>query len=491
MWDWMHRAMDRDALWHGGEGEDEAVRGGLAAGRPYPSAVRRAAQTPEVAAARAELYSTQVEGASSPDNAVVGGALARLSPEVRGAPTGAGAGFLDGIGSGNVSSMAAFMPPMAAPGEPAVTTRYLREIAMGDLGVLAAFTVSASTIAGTEEYRSYVDPKLKWQWQAHAMPDEALLACRFILFDLAAGKHVSWDGEARHYLMRARAQLGKRGEETKEGASPEQTSPEPEVLRLPNEANGRREEGRDTGPDSGALDDRKGKLATPVLPEDKDMFGRYEDLEKDLRHRGENEQADKLRQLLDRSRGLLSRLAIFIGGFTTAILYSNGRVALVWKQGLEAGDLVLQRALHRAEQIIPELEESLGDLHREGLRVTDARGAGILRPPRHHVFPHERVGWFVERGFTGDLHIDNFCVELEVWDHQALHGGGDWRLARKAWADEWNNGVMAELERAEAAMKATEGRQLNVAEISRLVFDRMDRLGMPKNFVPYRDRVMK
>jgi hypothetical protein len=38
-------------------------------------------------------------------------------------------------------------------------------------------------------------------------------------------------------------------------------------------------------------------------------------------------------------------------------------------------------------------------------------GAGMNEPPRHHVLPKEFREWFEKRGFTGELDIDQFCVE--------------------------------------------------------------------------------
>jgi len=63
-----------------------------------------------------------------------------------------------------------------------------------------------------------------------------------------------------------------------------------------------------------------------------------------------------------------------------------------------------------------------------GMRVTGRAGAGMGEPPKHHVLPREHRAWFEKRGFTGDMDIDQFCVRMDRAKHEAIHGGGDWRL---------------------------------------------------------------
>jgi hypothetical protein len=116
------------------------------------------------------------------------------------------------------------------------------------------------------------------------------------------------------------------------------------------------------------------------------------------------------------------------------------------------------------------------------MKVTNATGAGAARRPRHHVLPKEKRAFFEERGFTGDLDIDNFTVELDVADHQAQHGGGNWQMGRAKWAGEWNQLVMSELETAEEEL----GRRLTTAEIMQEVKRLMRRRDIPLRFVPYR-----
>jgi hypothetical protein len=118
-----------------------------------------------------------------------------------------------------------------------------------------------------------------------------------------------------------------------------------------------------------------------------------------------------------------------------------------------------------------------------GIRETSQRGAGMTRPVRHHVLPQEHRKWFEERGFAGKLDIDSFTVELDEAAHQALHGGGDWRLGR-TWPGEWNRIVMGELIRKERF----QGRKLTPAEILAEVRRLMKEHDIDKEFVPYTRR---
>jgi hypothetical protein len=115
-----------------------------------------------------------------------------------------------------------------------------------------------------------------------------------------------------------------------------------------------------------------------------------------------------------------------------------------------------------------------------GVRETSRRGAGLTRPPRHHVLPQEHRKWFEERGFVGELDIDNFTVELEEAMHQAAHGGGNWRLGR-TWPGEWNQRVMQRLMDREMAA----GRLLRPDEILGHVRILMKEYRIDRPFVRY------
>ncbi|MCY1018926.1 DUF2380 domain-containing protein [Pyxidicoccus sp. MSG2] len=130
------------------------------------------------------------------------------------------------------------------------------------------------------------------------------------------------------------------------------------------------------------------------------------------------------------------------------------------------------------------VRDALGDGPEvRGMRETGRAGAGMSENPLHHVLPRERRAWFEQRGFTGDMDIDHFCVRLEQAHHEAIHGGGDWRLGRM-WPKEWNRMIMKELLDAEARA----GRRLSRSEILRLVARSMRNYKIPMNFASGRRR---
>jgi len=130
------------------------------------------------------------------------------------------------------------------------------------------------------------------------------------------------------------------------------------------------------------------------------------------------------------------------------------------------------------------VREALGDGPEvRGMRVTGRAGAGMAEPPRHHVLPKEFREWFEKRGFTGDLDIDQFCVKLEQAHHQAIHGGGNWKLGR-TWPGEWNRMIMSRLREAEVLA----GRMLTRNEILEIVAKNMRDYGIPMNFIRWRAR---
>jgi hypothetical protein len=63
-------------------------------------------------------------------------------------------------------------------------------------------------IEATNEFKSYTDPKLVWQWQYHVTRAEALLACRLILRHMREGGRVNWTTDAVGFMNLARRQLG-------------------------------------------------------------------------------------------------------------------------------------------------------------------------------------------------------------------------------------------------------------------------------------------
>ncbi|MCK8499908.1 DUF2380 domain-containing protein [Myxococcus fulvus] len=144
-----------------------------------------------------------------------------------------------------------------------------------------------------------------------------------------------------------------------------------------------------------------------------------------------------------------------------------------------------QVLMAQANQELPEgVREALGDSPEvRGMRVTGRAGAGMAEPPRHHVLPREHRKWFEQRGFKGDMDIDQFCVRLEQAHHEAIHGGGNWKLGR-TWPREWNRMIMDELLRTEARY----GRTLTRNEILDIVADQMKSYDIPRKFVSGRGR---
>jgi hypothetical protein len=142
-----------------------------------------------------------------------------------------------------------------------------------------------------------------------------------------------------------------------------------------------------------------------------------------------------------------------------------------------------QVMMSESDQELPRgVRDALGDGPEvRGMRVTDRAGAGMAESPQHHVLPREQREWFEKRGFTGEMSIDQFCVKMERASHEAIHGGGDWRLGR-TWAGEWNRMIMEALHEAEAEA----GRMLTRNEILKLVAKRMKDYGLPMNFTPWR-----
>lgn len=136
----------------------------------------------------------------------------------------------------------------------------------------------------------------------------------------------------------------------------------------------------------------------------------------------------------------------------------------------------------------PALPQGVRDALGEGPEVaamheTGKAGAGMAERPQHHVLPEEFRAWFEKRGFQGAMDIDQFCVELEQAHHQAVHGGGNWRLGH-TWPREWNQMIMKALRDAESDV----GRMLTRNEILDLVADRMKDYGIPMRFTLGRGR---
>jgi hypothetical protein len=140
-----------------------------------------------------------------------------------------------------------------------------------------------------------------------------------------------------------------------------------------------------------------------------------------------------------------------------------------------------QVMMAQAHQDLPRgVRDALGDGPEvASMHETGRAGAGMSEQPKHHVMPDEHREWFEKRGFIGVMDIDQFCVKLEQAHHEAIHGGGDWRLGRM-WPNEWNQMIMRTLGDAEAGA----GRMLTRNEILDIVANRMKFYEIPLNFTP-------
>jgi hypothetical protein len=143
---------------------------------------------------------------------------------------------------------------------------------------------------------------------------------------------------------------------------------------------------------------------------------------------------------------------------------------------IQAGQVMMSQGHGELPQGV---RDALGDAPEvRVMRVTGKAGAGMAEPPRHHVMPKEFREWFENRGFTGKLSIEWFCVTLQQAHHQAIHGGGNWKLGR-TWSGEWNQMIMEVLGRAESRA----GRMLTRNEILKIVAERMKLYKVPMNFI--------
>jgi len=142
---------------------------------------------------------------------------------------------------------------------------------------------------------------------------------------------------------------------------------------------------------------------------------------------------------------------------------------------IHAGQIMMAQSHDELPQGV---RDALGDGPEvRGMRQTGRAGAGMVEPPRHHVLPREFREWFEKRGFTGEMSIDQFCVRMEQADHEAIHGGGNWRRGRQ-WPGEWNQMIMKALREAEIDA----GRMLTRNEILKIVAYRMRLYKLPMDF---------
>ncbi|WP_198316621.1 DUF2380 domain-containing protein [Cystobacter fuscus] len=142
---------------------------------------------------------------------------------------------------------------------------------------------------------------------------------------------------------------------------------------------------------------------------------------------------------------------------------------------IHAGQMMMAQS---HDELPKGVRDALGDGPEvRAMRQTGKAGAGMAETPRHHILPREFREWFEKRGFTGEMSIDQFCVKMEQAGHEAIHGGGDWRLGRQ-WPGEWNQMLMKALREAESDA----GRMLTRNEILKIAAYRMRLYKLPMNF---------
>jgi Predicted lipoprotein of unknown function (DUF2380) len=152
----------------------------------------------------------------------------------------------------------------------------------------------------------------------------------------------------------------------------------------------------------------------------------------------------------------------------------DGQITRIPIEDIPGSDRLMMEG-ERGENIYGEGPEA------EAITERSRSAAGLARPPRHHVFPREYRPWFEARGFKGVLDIDKFTVELDPAEHQAIHGGGNWRLGR-TWRGEWNRMMMERL----FEEQSKSDHRLNVEEITAIVKYYMVKYNINKPFVDYR-----
>lgn len=128
--------------------------------------------------------------------------------------------------------------------------------------------------------------------------------------------------------------------------------------------------------------------------------------------------------------------------------------------------------VHNNESYITEQEAIQSGL------AHDANDRGGVRDPRHHGFPQEHRAFFEDRG----IEIDDYTFQIPSAEHEALHGGGDWRLGREAWDDELNRQIMKRIEITEGI----EGRQLTPDELLDILDQQLDWAQIPNNPIPFK-----
>jgi hypothetical protein len=67
-----------------------------------------------------------------------------------------------------------------------------------------AFLIDDKDIEASDEFKSYMNSNLVWQWQDKMTRAEAFLACRLIIEAIQRGEVVKWENDARGFMNKAR-----------------------------------------------------------------------------------------------------------------------------------------------------------------------------------------------------------------------------------------------------------------------------------------------
>jgi hypothetical protein len=123
------------------------------------------------------------------------------------------------------------------------------------------------------------------------------------------------------------------------------------------------------------------------------------------------------------------------------------------------------------------------DIEAGHMQPVGKTAAGMAEKPQHHIFPREleKKGFWRERGFKPN-EVDEYCVELPEYEHQAQHGGGDPWLGRREWKGEWNSEITARILEREQEL----GRKLTKREVLALGKKLQRERGIDLTYVKWR-----
>jgi len=153
----------------------------------------------------------------------------------------------------------------------------------------------------------------------------------------------------------------------------------------------------------------------------------------------------------------------FSGNGQASVAVSSGLTATGGRSWLNLPFVVhMQRDPNPTNQTKAGIQDALDELNE-----TSKRRLGMSAKPKHHALSQEFREWFESRS----INIEKLKVVLDQAIHQAIHGGGNWKLGR-TWEGEWNNELMRRLSDAEEILggHVTESEALAIAKKMILAF---------------------